>query len=69
MNRRTFKATVARLFAKANPGAVATWAHGPVAVTWADGSKGLSGVLQASGAGYRARAMVATYHDGGVWIQ
>jgi hypothetical protein len=66
----TFRRNAERIFRAANPGAqVDKWVHGPVRVTWADGSKGVSGVMACSGAGYRPRAVVATLHNDGVMVR
>ena len=60
--RRAAEAGVAR----ANPDAAdlaLDWVHGPVAVTWADGTRGFSGVMQTRASGYQSQRVVATLHD------
>jgi hypothetical protein len=66
-----FKQEAERIFREANPDATdatITWTHA-AAVTWADRSTGFSGVAQVAATGYRARSMVASFHDGGLWVR
>jgi len=71
MTSRTFKSAAARTFRTANPGAGATvvWTHGPVAVTWHDGTDGFSGTFTATADGYRTRTMHAYSLDGIVKVR
>lgn len=67
---RQFRSRAEAAFLRENPGARAgAWTHGPTRVTWADGSTGFSGSFRGTGKGYRARTILATSHDGDLWIR
>ncbi len=66
-----FKREAERIFREANPDAIdatITWTHA-AGVTWADKSKGFSGVAKVTATGYRGRSIVASFHDGGLWVR
>jgi hypothetical protein len=71
MNTTTFRRKAETMFRKANPDATIAieWTHGPVTVTWADGTKGISGTFQAQAPGFRTRPMCASLLDGEVAVR
>lgn len=72
---RLFKAKAEALFRKGNPDAVAsgvviTWTFGPNEVEWADGTTGITGMMQVVSPGYRTRKMHASYlRDSGLSVR
>jgi hypothetical protein len=70
MRASTFKNRAEAGLRTANPGAdiQIEWQHGPVRVTWADGSDGFSGVMAVTAPGFHDRVMVASSIDGMVTV-